>query len=161
MALTSQGWRLVLNMKDSGNNLFTKRLEFIAADAAEAATRASNFLTAWGGVSGCVITSYHYYEQYEEDAFAFPSNVEGENQAELYFSIDGAPQKTATLAVPGIVGTAFVDSTGPNRNVIDTTDADIVTLEGQFTSGIFKLSDGETMDDLLSGKRVHIKNRKG
>ncbi len=161
MALVSFGWQLDLTLVDAANKKFYRVLNFEAADAAEAATRVGNHLTALAGVSGMAVAGYRYGEKMLETALAFPAGVEGENQAELVFSVVGHPTKTATITIPGALDGAFIAATGPNRDELDIADVGVIGYKNQFTSGVFTISDGETADALLKGKRIHVKSRRG
>jgi hypothetical protein len=135
--------------------------DYDAAVAAEAA-----FRTDLLACTDLAIRSYHVYQEFSENALAYPSGVEKENEALLSLEITDNPAKTATLSIPGAKDAIFVATTGPNRDVVDTADSAVVALVANFQpvgvggTGLMLLSDGETADNLIGGKRRHIANTK-
>jgi hypothetical protein len=100
-------------------------------------------------------------EVYKEDAFSYPTGVEGENKAVLVFDVDGQPDKHARFEIPGGLDALYTGTTGPNRDIIDITDSTVLAMANQFTTSIgWELSDGETMAELVSGSRSTSKSRK-
>lgn len=164
MALTGGRWFVVYDLIESSGKNTVRRYELNApADYAAAVAAEAAFRTDLLGVTDCAIRSYHVYQEFVEDALAYPSGVEKENEALLSFEITDNPAKTATLSIPGAKDTIFVAATGPNRDIIDTADAAVVAFVANFQpvavggTGLMLLSDGETADNLIGGKRRHVK----
>lgn len=159
MALVGGRWFVVYDLVESSGKSCLKRFEinapadYAAAVAAEAALRPD-----FAAVTGMAIRSMHLYQEYVEASLAYPSGVEKENEALLALEISGAPNKTATIAIPGALDTIFVAATGPNRDIVDTADAAVVAFVANFTSGVFSVSDGEQAENLIGGVRRHLKN---
>lgn len=91
---------------------------------------------------------------------------EVENCAALSCVLDTDATHTTpyhTLDIPAPKIGLFLASSGPNKNVIDTTDADILAFIAQFaaTTGVAVVSDNQTIASLAAGKRVHKRSRKG
>lgn len=163
MALTGGNWYLSVQLTDSsGVNTFGKRYQLVATDATTAAASAAAVIAALNNMTDCPIVSYHYYQEFVEDALTLPSGVEGENKALLTFRIDGAPNKSASDTIPGASEGIFVAATGSGRNVVDTTDAAVTAYRDLFVSGgSAYISDGENVSELKGGKRIHSKSNRG
>lgn len=162
MAFGSEGWYLVVNLVDSGNNQFSKRYQLEAADAAAAAAAVATVITNLQAVTDLPIVSYHYYELQVEQALTLPLNVQGENKALLTMRIDGKPHKSATDTIPGAKSTVFVSATGDNANIVNTEHASVASYWQMFMAGqqLF-ISDGEKVDQIKGGRRIHSKSNRG
>lgn len=163
MALTSAGFWLSVTLVDNGNNETTKRYQLNSADADAAATDSATVLAALAGVTDAVVRSYFFYENFVEGSFAFPAaGVQIENQALLDFNIVGHPEKTATLTIPAPKPAIFVDTSGAGANVVDTSDAALITYRDLFrTGGVAYISDGEVANSLVRGRRIHRHSLRG
>jgi hypothetical protein len=163
MALTGERWFVVYDLIESSGKGTRRRYEMNApADYAAAVAAEASFRTDLLAVTDCVIRSYHIYQEYVEDALAYPVGVEKENEALLTFEITDNPAKSATLSIPGASDGIFAATTGPNRDIVDTADADIVAFTQNFQpaaqggNDLMLLSDGEQADNLIGGKRRHV-----
>lgn len=163
MAFISTGWRGVFDLMDNGGNRTSKTYDLTAPDAATAATDMATILTRLTAVTDCEIVAYHSYESFEEDTVAYPAaGVQKENQALLVFDIVDNPLKKVTHAIPAPKQAIFVGTTGPNANIVDTADSDVVNYRSLFQTGNeCYISDGEVAFTLISGKRRHVKNSNG
>lgn len=163
MAFVSTGWRAEFSLMDNGGNITKKTYELTAADAATAETDVATILARLTAVTDCEVVAYHAYEQFEEDNVAYPAaGVQKENQALLTFDIVDNPLKKATHSIPAPKQAIFVGTTGPNANIVDTADADVIAYRQMFqAAGQCFISDGEVAFTLISGKRRHVKNSNG
>jgi len=163
MALVTQGFRLVTQMKDTGGNLTTRSYQMTAADYATAQTDAVDIITKLKAVSDAAVSGYHIQEVFVENAFALPGAAEVENQALLTLPIAGKPNKSASVSIPAPNVGIMAGLTGPNFNVVDFTDTNLIAFVNLFiTGGKAKLSDGEVV--VLTngrGKRVHARSNRG
>lgn len=164
MAFVPGRWFTIINMQDNGGGETTKRFELNAADSAEATTIQTALLAAWNNVTDLKVVSYFTYQEEVSDVEALPaSGIEKENVALLDFEVRDAPNKSATLAIPGAKPGIFTASSGKGANIVDTADAAIIALRDLFISdppSVF-LSDGESMGSLVGGKRIHRRNSNG
>jgi len=163
MALQPGAFFLNVTFNDSGDNRTTRTYEMDVADDAAAATAAAAMLATLATVSDAKIISYFYAQRFYEDTNLLPTTpCEVENQAILTYSLAGQVNKTATNTIPAPTIGIFVDVTGANRNIIDTTDAAVIAFRSHFqTAGDFFISDGEKVNVLKKGKRRHVKNSNG
>lgn len=164
MAITSVGWELAVTLVDSGLNIANKVYELVAADAAEAATSAAAILAALDPVTDAAIKGYRIAEVFAETGtFTLPTDAEIEMQALLLMRLDGNPFKKVTHTIPAPNIGIFVSSTGANRNIVDTLDAALLTYRAiwQSPGNVATISDGETVDVLESGHRIHRASNKG
>ena len=166
MALTSVGYEITVTLRDSSNRRFTKVLKPDAAvvtSFALAVTAAGGHAGTLSAISKCVVESYRVTEVYEETAFALPGGgVNGFEQASIVANIEGE-LKTVTLYVPAPEDTLFLASTGPNRDILDISDAALLSYLSEFqtTGGEFTISDGEHLDDttpVRQGQRINRKS---
>ena len=165
MAITSVGWELTVTMVDSsGVNTSAKQYDLVAIDGTAAAAAAAAVLAALAGVSDAAIKGYTIAERFAETGvFTLPVDAEIENQALLVGRLDGNPFKKVTMTIPAPKIGIFVSSTGANRNVVDLLDAEVVAYRALFQApgNVATISDGETLDVLESGRRVHRQSSRG
>jgi len=163
MALVSSGFWLSVTLRDNGGNDTTRRYQLTSADAAAAATDSATILAALNAVTDAVIVGWFNYEAFVEDAFAYPgSGVEIENLALLDFDIVDHPEKSATLTIPAPAPAIFVATSGAGANIVNTANAAVIAYAALFqTGGESFISDGETAQTLVSGKRIHRKSSRG
>lgn len=163
MALVTNGWWLFVALKDNGGNETTRQYALTGADAAEAALDRTAILAALTNVTDAVIVSYYVYERFVNDAFAYPpSGVEIEDLALLDFDIVDHPEKSATLTIPAPKPAIFNATSGPGANIVNTGNAAVIAYAALFkTGGSATISDGETADTLIGGKRIHRKSSRG
>lgn len=161
---------LVMELIDNGRNMTSRRFQIVNDEEDEdaelnASTAATAFVTAFMGTTDAALVSWHTYLEHVEDALAIPaSGVQVEDTALLLFSIDGMPQKSATLSIPAPKPGIFVASAGDGANIVDTGDAAVIALRDAMLANsdpLIYVSDGELVDSLISGRRVHRKSRKG
>lgn len=165
MAIESVGWELSVTLVDSsGVNTSVKQYDLVAADGTEAATAAATIMTALDGVTDAAIKGYTIGERFAETGvFTLPTDAEIENQALLIGRLDGNPFKKVSMTIPAPNIGIFVSSTGANRNVVDLADAAVVAYRTLFQApgNVATLSDGETLDVLESGRRIHRQSSRG
>lgn len=164
MALVAGSLWLSVTLIDSGANETTRRLQLQSADLAEAAIDSAAAILALGAVTDAVIKSYHYYQEFVEDALALPAaGVQIENVALLEFQLED-PTKTATWALPAPDIGIFSAATGKGSNIVDVNDVALLAFTDLFTDGAdptFFISDGEQATQLNGGKRIHRASRRG
>jgi len=158
MALTAGRWFTVIELAETSNKRTTKRFEQSApADYAAALASATALATDIAAVSDAVVTKYYPYQEYVEDALSLPASAELQNQAVLQFSIEDEPTKTGKVVIPAPKASIFAAAEGPNYDVVDVADADVIAFRNNFTSeALYYVSDGEQAEDLLGGKRRHV-----
>lgn len=162
MALVSRGWFLTMGMVDCGGNQITKTWQLRSADAAAAAIDGAAIRAAFNAVTGSVEVAYSIGERFEENSITYPAaGVENENKASLTLLLTTGNKK-ANIKIPAPVIGIFMNATGPGANTVDILDVDLNTYTDVFKDAAEAyVSDGEDLDFLLSGKRVHSKSSKG
>lgn len=160
MALTADRWFTVVEFVETSGKKSQRRYEQSApADDAAARASAAALVADLAAVTDAEISAYHTYQEFVEDALTLPSAAELQNQVVMNFSIDDAPTKSATVIVPAPKQSIFAGATGPNYDILDTTDSDVIALAANFTTEeLFYVSDGEQADALLGGKRRHTRS---
>ncbi len=122
-----------------------------------------NLVTAVDAITDALITDT-FIVITEKESLALPA-VECKivDLASVVANLAGGEGKKATIQMPCPNIGIFVAPTGANKNVIDTTDANLLAYidEFQTTGGNFTISDGEFVDDttpLVAGKRISRKS---
>lgn len=162
MALVSTGYWMTVTIADAGADTSTLTFQMTAPDAATAATDSATVLAALNAITDGIIFGYSLQERFEENNVIYPSGGEEvENKVSFTFLLANS-NKRANRKIPAPTIGIFDDISGPGRNVVDSTDADVVTFATLFESGNeLLLSDGQNSQRLLSGKRVHAKSNFG
>ena len=171
MAQVSQGYFMTVTLGDVGRQKFTRtyQLRDTTADFTAALAAAATMLTELAAVTDCTIIGYAVQEKYVDAAAGFPvaTTAERQNNALINAAIEGAPLKTATLAIPGPKDSIFNGAPSfAGYDDVDGADADVEDFMDLFkeTAGTFSLSDGEQIADagsFISGRRVHRASKRG
>ena len=154
---------MTVTLIDNGGNSST--LQFHMRDATYILAEASApiVLAALAAVTNSVIAGWTLQQRYSEDSFAYPgAGIENEDKASITVQLAGAGNGKANLKVPAPVIGAFLDIVGPGANQIDVTDVAVLAYVGLFAAGgkCF-ISDGETVLNIVSGKRISAKSNNG
>jgi len=165
MAKIFTQWELRVDFVDQGRNTTSRTygLDFGDADlVADVEAAASNVVAALGNISNCFVTGFSIRKVYADDNVIVPTNAQVENTGVVSVDIDGNPLKKATLSIPGVSPSVFVDTvSGPNNNIMNLVNADLVTFVDLFkTTGVATLSDGEYANAIVDGVRVHRRSGK-
>jgi hypothetical protein len=134
-----------VQLMDDLNTSVTKRYEMEATTLAQAAIDMGVLAAHLLAVTdlGIVSVTYSIKDTAEASSPAAGSNVD--TGATFRLRLDSG--KVASHKIPG-----FPQSKVGGNRAIDPADADVVAYFGNFeTAGAFKLSDGETVDIVLSG----------
>lgn len=163
MALVGGKFKFSITLLDNGGDKTTRTYDMQAVTQEAAETDAPAILAAIQGVTDAVVVSYSFYEEFVNDALAYPaSGVENQNQALLDFLIVDDPTKHATISIPAPKPGIFMATSGPPAEIIDTADAAVIAFAGLFlAAGQLYLSDGEEADSLAGGHRRHVRSRHG
>lgn len=166
MAFVGSYFGATYSFVDNGANQVTREYTMkpeIAtfADAGAAAVAMQPILDA---MTGATMPKYRVYQEFVNNAFVLPGDagVQVEDQASLTFLLAGVGAKKANLNIPAPIIGLFVGSSGPNANIIDVDDPAIVAFKDQFIAAAdWRLSDGEYVQRILNGKRVHRRSSRG
>lgn len=172
MALTAQGWQLVVQLIDKGGNKTTRTFDYIdtdsSGDMSALASQAASHLADLAAVSYLVPVKYSINKVFVEDALTLPTDNGAEIEAHALITapIDGVANKSATIDIPGPQASIFVDTSGAGFNVVDTANSDLLGYIRNFKNngagGLFFISDGENiLEANLKGKRTHSHSTKG
>jgi len=157
MALVSNGWWLTVGLVDNGGNKTVRNYQLNSVTAVEAETDSASVIGALTAVTDAVVVSRSTYQRFVEDALTFPvSGVELENMALLNFNIVDHPEKAWTTTIPAPKPAIFMATSGAPANIVDVADAAVIAYAALFkTGGVALVSDGETADVLIGGRRIH------
>jgi len=159
MALVSLGWFLTMTLADNGANQITKTWALQSADAAAAATDAAAIRAAFNAVCDSVEVAYGLGERFEENTITYPAaGINNQDKASITVRLLTGNKK-ANLKIPAPKIGIFANETGPGADVVDILDVDLNTYLDVFkTASEAYLSDGEVMEEPLSGKRISAKH---
>jgi len=164
MAFVTNGFGVTVSFTDAGANQVTRDYvcDSTVVDMDGAVTATGEILPDIIALSDAAIPKYRIYMEVVNDAFALPaSTVQIENTASLTLLLADLGSEKANLNMPAPKITAFVSTTGPQQNIVNTGAAIVTDFTNNFAAGKFSLSDGEKAAGLLNGKRVHKKSSRG
>lgn len=166
MALSGQNFGMTISFVDNGGNQVTREymMKNTIATYTDAAAAAAAMVPIVDAITGAKISQYRVFQVFEETAFTLPvdAGVQVEDRATFTFLLEGLGSKKAAVNVPAPVIGVFMASSGPGANIVDVNDAAVQAFEDQFkAAGDFRISDGEAVTRLLSGKRTHSRSNKG
>ena len=154
MALTFTKWTLSVSLIDKGTDVTVKTYQVRGADYAEASTNAIDFLTDLQAATNCAITGYNLGGEFANDALAIPTLDSARNsmQALITVNIADDPLKHGQITIPGPVSAVFVDTSGPNSDIVDPGASVVTNLVDNFkAAGTVYISDGEDVDATAPG----------
>lgn len=168
MALVTDGYDLYVTLMDSGLNQATLSYALDAVDAATAAASAATILAALQLITQAEVKAYAISERFIENTLVVPvANVHVENIANVVVQLTTSPLKKANIKIPAPSPDIFLATTGAGSNVVDVLDTDLQAYVDIWreTGGLATLSDGETVEDaltgIISGKRTHRQSSRG
>lgn len=169
MAIVQLKWFLEVGIADNSGDITPRRYEMPEASAADYDAfliNVNTLIAALGNMTDGVVANYRVGAQFVQDALTLPaSGVENENQAFFSGKIFGDPTDSATQSVPAAKANIFTAPSGPGANVVDMSDAAVLTWIGLFNQtgpGPWTVSDGEYwVDTTVKGKRRHVKRSGG
>lgn len=165
MALVTKGFELSISVADNGANVSTLSWEANVTNVTDLATAqaARDALVAdLKALSDSIVVTTRLSEVQYEDSVAYPvAGVENENKASITYLITDTNDK-GNLQVPAPKIGAFVAPTGPSANIVNVA-AGIVTdyCDNFRVTGGWYISDGQSLQTVLKGKRISAKNNNG
>lgn len=158
MALVIWRFQLTIWFADTQDDQVTRTWEMQATDYATALTDAATVISRVEAVSDAEIAGFNVSGKYYEDDYTNPGNgVQNENQAVLLLLPTNESNPYPTVSIPAINDSVMKGASGPDNNIVDITNTDVLAFVGLFiTDAELYLSDGETVQGLVSGERVHV-----
>lgn len=165
MAIVSAGFELSITLVDNGGNSTTLSWQAnpaVVTDYATAQAQRDLLVADLAAISNSVISGTRLAEVEYEDSLAYPvAGVENEDKASITYLIQDTNKK-GNLKVPAPDIDIFVNASGPSANVVDVGDALVIAYTDNFrTTGGWLVSDGESLQTVLKGKRISAKNNNG
>ena len=162
MAIITDHFEITMTLADEGCNVSTLTFQCRAALYADAVLAKTALIGAIQNMTNCAIQRVSINEVWKNDAFSYPINTETANKLSMTVLLTGGTGKKANLKVPGPSDTLFGASGTAGFNILDTSNAAVAVYMNLFKStGEFYVSDGEDLDSLVSGKRIHAKQYDG
>lgn len=179
MALVKTGYQANIKIVDAAGNPSYLRPDVQGADHATALTNTQSIITALDALTDGLVVGYSVSEVYAEDTDQYgTAGSEVENLAEVVVPLETAG-KYHTFKIPAPVDALFVGTSGPDRNKVNTANANLIAFLNHFTDetgygtpgpdAIALVSDGEKVKPdnandrpfIEGGKRIHRASRKG
>lgn len=165
MTLSARNFGMTVTFVDNGGNVAVREyyMKDQVATYTDAAAAAAAMIPLLDAFSSATIAQYRVFQVFEESAFNLPaSGVQVEDNASLTMQLAGLGNKKANVNVPAPVPGVFLGTSGPTANVIDINDSIVTDFVDVFKStGDFRISDGEVVSRILSGKRIHKRSSRG
>lgn len=167
-ALSTGTYMVQMTIEDEAGDSVTRAIE-VPFDTNIATTTGNipAILDDWKAATAGQIVTASVTLYYIDDAPKTPVvGAEVEGQASISVSLNstlpnGQPQP-ATISVPAPEIAMFVAASGPSKNVVDVSDLLVTGLVANYQAGgKATLANGKLAVNILSGKRVHRRSRKG
>lgn len=161
MAETIKGYEVIVNLVSIEGDVRPLTLNYDIADAADE-TAAQALYAAWRvdyiAVAEGVIKGHKVSAVYTEDSFALPTSQDAENGEHAIITTNVTATKTAIINLPfpkSGAGIVYVDDSGPQRKVVDSTSALLAAYLDNFEAGAAQISDGEhSLGNIVKGRRA-------
>lgn len=149
------GFWLSVTLVDNQGDSSTLEYELRSADYATATTDTATILAALNGVTNSNVSGYILSYRAVDDAFVIPVGSADNSIRARVVSKLTAGNKKATFEIPAPVDEIFTASSGDAANEVNITDILITPYANLFkTTGVAFISDGESLDQMLVGRRV-------
>jgi hypothetical protein len=170
MALTAQGWELVVDLVDRGGKVTTRTYPLVATDtagdASDVLTDVATILTRLNGVTALVVKGYRVGKVFIEGALALPVSAEAEleQHALITAQVYGIANKSAVIDIPGPEQLVFLAASGPGADDVNFAQSEvdqyIAIWDG--TAPLATISDGEEIDtNIVRGRKTHSRSQRG
>lgn len=169
MAFAFDRYVLTVTMSDEGYNSATKAFFLSSATVADSITEAADVLAELVPLTAAKVDHYTLGIHYADGAAAAAvaeRHVEDRASIILRLVTDANhKQEFQTIEIPAPAPELFMASTGPGKNIVDVTNADLLAFVALYqAAGPLTIGDGQKVvatDPILSGKRIHRASRKG
>lgn len=166
MAFTGSTFGATYSFVDNGGNQVTREyaMKPEVATYETASASAAEMQPLLDALTGATMPKFRVFQEFVNNTFVLPADagVQVENQASLTYLLQALGSKKANLNIPAPIIGLFTASSGPNANIIDIDNAAIIAFSDMFLAASdFRLSDGEYIQRLLNGRRVHKRSARG
>lgn len=162
MAIVTSHFEITIKLVDEGTNFTTMGFKCRDAAYVDVVTAKTALVAALEAITDCVIQRVSINEVWKNDAFSYPSDVETATKLSMSVELAGGIGKKANMKVPGPKDVLFGASGTKGYNELDKANAAIVTYINLFkAAGDFYVSDGEDLETLIQGARVHSHQHDG
>ncbi len=152
-------WQYNITLVDNGGNRLVKRYNLVAADYATAASDAAAILAALQNVTNCAIAKTTLQEVTSYTYTLPVDGVQKENQAAISASLV-AKDQSFVFYIPAPIIDIFIAQDGEGADIVDTSDALLVAYFNELSAKTL-VSDGDALDKMISGKRIHKASKRG
>lgn len=154
------GWYIGLSLMDNQGDITNIEYETVATSEAEAQVILDGIYAAFVLLSQSMIVGTTISKRLVESAPAYNAGADNSTKARTTVLLSGGTKK-ATFTIPAPVEGLFTAPSGPNNNVVDVTNTNLLDLMAWFGdqapgNGAL-ISDGETIDSPIAGRRVSVK----
>jgi hypothetical protein len=157
MAFNFDRFTVSVTLVDNGGQVSVLTFGLVGNVYTTVQPSASTLRQRLAAVTDCALVKYSVTGHYPNDSLVLPGEVaQIENKASLNVLLAGGNKK-ANMKIPSPRIGIFAGSVGGAANVVNILNPALLTYIDLFTLSGNKayISDGERVDRLLSGKRVH------
>lgn len=152
------GWFLTMTVQDRNQDNATLTYELRALNHTEALAETASVLANFDDVSQAVVTGYNVQQRFWNDSIGVPAAGELQIKARISFQLQNSPEKE-TFDIPAPKETIFLALTGKQNAIVDVADPAVIAYADMFrAAGIAYISDGESLEYLLEGRKVSSKS---
>ena len=148
-----------VTLRDAGGNTTTKSYVLNVSNASEAENAIQQIANALAGTTDAVIARVQYTSVVSEDDSFAPEGTQIEERASVTCSLNGKNQKY-TMDIPAPKSQVFLASQGELANTVNILGNELQTYVSALVQFAF-VSDGDTLANVLFGKRTHRASRRG
>ena len=156
----NSGWYVGFTFMDNQGDKTNRLYETSAVDEAGAEVILNGLYAELGILSQSQIVGTVVKKELVETSPVFVAGSQNAIRGQLTVQLTGGT-KSAGMDIPAPIDGIFQSPSGPGHNVIDTTNASLLQFTAWFGAtgpgnGAL-ISDGETVDEILAGKRKSSK----
>lgn len=159
VTMGASGWFQTFVFKDTQGDEASMEIELNVLDFAAAQALANLLYAELVVMSNAVIVKSYLAYRLEENAFAYPVGADVSVKARCTWQLANRSEK-ATRDIPSPANGIFVAANGPDNNIVNSTNQNIIDFTALFAGGGALMSDGEEVDGFLNGQRVTVRKRK-
>ena len=148
-----------ITLRDSGGDLTSKNYHLQATSYNDAETDLNSIKDALAETTEAVVARVTITAVLEESSDYAPAGVQVEERASVTCSLTDKDQKYA-MDIPAPRSELFIAGQGESSNIVNIAGAELQTYIGAVASLSF-VSDGDTVANVLFGKRTHRASRRG
>jgi len=151
------GYFVTMTVQDRNLDTATLTFELRATSMVDANADTDTIIAAFDAVSQAVVISYNVQQRFWNDSMGIPASGEVQVKARVSYQLKDSPEKE-TFDIPAPKEEIFYALTGKLNKVLDVADLAVIAYANLFRdAGVAYISDGESLEYLLEGRKVTAK----